>query len=82
VPDDVLTRDRETPREQFGGFLALESSQAEELARRLAEEGVLADARGRWLRLGPAPYLSDAQLEQAVERLAGVLARMGVSSAP
>jgi kynureninase len=82
LPDEVLTRDRETPREQFGGFLALESPQAEDLARRLAEEGVLADARGRWLRLGPAPYLSDAQLEQAVERLAGVVARMGVSSAP
>jgi kynureninase len=82
LPDDVLTRDRETPREQLGGFLAVESPRAEELARGLAEEGVLADARGRWLRLGPAPYLCDAQLEQAVERLAGVVARMGVSSAP
>jgi kynureninase len=82
LPDDVLTRDRETPREQFGGFLALESPHAEELARGLAEEGVLVDARGRYLRLGPAPYLSDAQLQEAVERLGGVVARIGVSSAP
>jgi kynureninase len=82
LPDEVLTRDRDTPRERVGGFLALESPRAEELARRLAEEGVLADARGPWLRLGPAPYLSDAQLEASVELLAGVVGRIGVSSPP
>jgi kynureninase len=82
LPEDVLTRDRETPRERFGGFLALESPHAEELARGLAGEGVLVDARGRYLRLGPAPYLSDLQLEESVERLAGVVGRMGVSSPP
>ena len=27
----------------------------------------LIDARGRYLRLGPAPYLSDAQLEAALK---------------
>jgi kynureninase len=72
VPDSVLTRDRDTPRESFGGFLALESPHAEELARRLAEQGVLVDARGRYLRLGPAPYLSDAQLAESIERLGRV----------
>jgi kynureninase len=69
VPDEVLRRDRDTPLERFGGFLALESPRAEELSRRLAAAGVLTDSRGRYLRLGPAPYLSDAQLEAAVERL-------------
>jgi kynureninase len=82
LPEDVLTRDRETPRESFGGFLALESPHAEKLARVLAREGVLVDARGRYLRLGPAPYLSDVQLEESVERLAGVVGRIGVSSPP
>jgi kynureninase len=82
LPETVLTRDRETPREAFGGFLALKSPQAELLARQLADAGVLTDARGFWLRLGPAPYLADVQLEQAVERLAGVVARNGVSSPP
>jgi kynureninase len=82
APDALLTRDRDTPRELFGGFLALQSPHAEEIARRLAEEGVLVDARARYLRLGPAPYLSDAQLEEAVERLAGVVNRIGVSSPP
>ena len=67
--DAAVTRDRETPLDRFGAFLALVSPHAAELRRALAERGVLADHRGRSLRLGPAPYLSDAQLETAVERL-------------
>jgi kynureninase len=82
APESVLTRDRATPRERFGGFLALESPHAETIARELASDGVLTDARGRYLRLGPAPYLSDAQLEEAVERLSGVVERIGVLSPP
>ena len=82
VPESVIARDRATPREAFGGFLALECPQAELVAQQLADEGVLTDARARYLRLGPAPYLSDNQLEGAVERLAGVLNRMGVFSPP
>jgi kynureninase len=64
-----VTRDRETPLEAFGGFLALESERAEELSRRLLDAGVVTDSRGRYLRLGPAPYHSDEQLEAAVEEL-------------
>ena len=30
---------------------------------------MMTDFRGELLRLGPAPYLSDAQLVQAIERL-------------
>ena len=82
VPESVLTRDRATPREGFGGFLALVSPHAEAIAGELASDGVLTDARGRYLRLGPAPYLSDAQLEEAVERLSGVIERIGVLSPP
>jgi kynureninase len=82
LPESVIARDRATPREAFGGFLALECPQAELVARQLADEGVLTDARGRYLRLGPAPYLSDQQLEAAVERLADVLKRVGVFSPP
>jgi kynureninase len=57
-------------REPYGGFVVLELDDAEAVSRRLAEEGVLTDSRGRHLRLGPAPYLSDAQLEAAVAALA------------
>jgi kynureninase len=72
VPDDVVGRDRETPLERFGAFLALRSTRAAQLQRVLAAGGVLTDTRGEWLRLGPAPYLSDAQLEEAVGVLGSV----------
>jgi kynureninase len=63
------------PREQFGGFIALETPDAEEASRRLAEEGVMTDARGQYLRLGPAPYLTDVQLEDAGRRVQRLLKR-------
>jgi kynureninase len=59
-------------REDFGGFLALEVPDAEKVSRRLAEDGVMTDSRGRFLRLGPAPYVSDDQLVFAAERVASV----------
>ncbi len=73
APPEVVTRDRSAPREAFGGFLALTSPRAEELRKGLAERGVLTDSRGDKLRFGPAPYLSDAQLEAAVATLGEVL---------
>jgi kynureninase len=57
-------------REEFGGFLALEVDDAEEVSRRLAEDGVMTDSRGHYLRLGPAPYLTDDQLARAADRIA------------
>ena len=63
------------PREQFGGFIALEVPGAEDVSRRLAEAGVMTDARGRYLRLGPAPYLTDVQLEDAGLRVQRALKR-------
>lgn len=66
VPLDAL--------EGVGGFLALRVSDAPGLSTALRERGVLTDARGDLLRLGPAPYLTDAQLEEAVGVLAEVVA--------
>jgi kynureninase len=34
--------------------------------KRLAEHGVQTDSRGNQLRLGPAPYVSDEQLDNAL----------------
>jgi kynureninase len=65
----LIARDRSVPAEGIGGFLALQSPRAEDLTRRLRERGVLADHRGSLLRLGPAPYLSDRQLRDAVAAL-------------
>jgi kynureninase len=69
APERLINRERDVPLDRFGGFLALECPQSAAVAGRLADAGVLTDARGRYLRLGPAPYLSDPQLEAAMERL-------------
>lgn len=74
LPEDLVTRDRETPTEGFGGFLALRSPHAAELRAALAERGVHADHRGQHLRLGPAPYLADEQLTEAIGVLGEVAA--------
>jgi kynureninase len=71
---DVLARDRATPLERVGGFLALRAKFPGVIAGMLAERGITSDFRGETLRLGPAPYLSDAQLETAVAAL-GEIAR-------
>jgi kynureninase len=68
----LIRRDREGRLEEVGGFLVLWSPLADEISRRLKERGVWTDFRGEGLRLGPAPYLSDARLIEAVERLAEV----------
>jgi selenocysteine lyase/cysteine desulfurase len=57
------------PLEQRGGFVAVRTPQARELAHRLRERGVFVDARGEVLRMGPAPYLRDDQLTDTVAAL-------------
>ena len=50
------------------------------IAYELARRGVSTDSRGETLRLGPAPYLSDAQLEAAIGEL-GAAARACTTAA-
>jgi kynureninase len=66
----VIRRDHDIPIEQLGGFLALHSPHAESLHHLLLERGVLTDYRDQRLRFGPAPYLSDTQLEESIALLA------------
>ncbi|MFI5613791.1 kynureninase [Amycolatopsis sp. NPDC051903] len=73
LPADVVSLDRETPPELIGGFLSLRSPAAGDLQRALAEHGVRTDSRGSSLRFGPAPYLSDTQLEIAMTTLSKVV---------
>jgi kynureninase len=72
----TVSRDRDVPLDRVGGFLALRSPLAGELSARLRERDVWTDFRGDVLRLGPAPYLSAAQLDTAVATL-GEVARLG-----
>ena len=69
----VLTRDRSAPLSRRGGFLALETPRAGEVACKLRGRSVYADSRGRVLRLGPAPYVTGGQLDEAVAVLGAVV---------
>ncbi|MFC9256744.1 kynureninase [Amycolatopsis thailandensis] len=73
LPEDVVTRDRETPLDRIGGFLSLKCADAGGLRAALAERGVRTDSRGEYLRFGPAPYLSDSQLDSALRVLGEIV---------
>jgi kynureninase len=75
VPPEILRR-ANVPLEELGGFLALRSNRAAEIQHELARRGILTDSRGDILRLGPAPYLSDDQLRDAVAGLGEVVRGM------
>lgn len=66
---DVLT-----PRaaEERGGFVALRLPDAAGTVQRLRERGIWVDSRGDVLRLGPAPYTTDDEIDRALEALRDV----------
>ncbi len=65
----------QTPREDAlrGGFVALSAPATGPLVAALRARGVWVDARGNLLRLGPAPYLRDDEIERAVAIVADTL---------
>lgn len=69
---DVVTPAEDARR---GGFVAVRLPDAVEVAAALRARGVFTDARGDLLRLGPAPYVTDAELDAAVEALRSVAGR-------
>ncbi|MEM7414458.1 MAG: aminotransferase class V-fold PLP-dependent enzyme [Gemmatimonadota bacterium] len=70
---DVVRLAHDVPLSERGGFLALHAPDAGSLYEGLLERGVRTDYRATVLRFGPAPYLADAQLTQAIETLAEVV---------
>ena len=50
----------------IGGFLSLKTPHADELQTGLKTEAIWTDQRDGYLRLGPAPYVSVAQLREAI----------------
>jgi len=69
--------DVRTPRGEGarGAFVAVRLPDARSVAARLRDEGVLVDARGDLLRLGPAPYVTDAEIDRGLEGLRRVTGR-------
>ena len=74
----LITRDRAVELDQLGPFLAVQSPHAARLQALLRERGIHTDHRADIVRLGPAPYLSDAQLQQAMDALAESCGRLKV----
>ena len=70
-----LSWNRDLPLARRGGFLALDAPGASQLAARLRSRNVFADHRGTVLRFGPAPYVTDAQLDEAVGLLCEAIGR-------
>lgn len=73
----LIRRDAALPLEQIGAFLTLQSPRAPQFCTALRDRGVLVDTRGDTLRLGPAPYLCDQQLEDGIAALAEAAAGLG-----
>lgn len=69
----MITRDRSLPLASIAGFLVLHSARAGEICQLLHDAGVYTDYRADALRFGPGPYLSDAQIEDAMRRLGDVV---------
>lgn len=56
-----------------GGFLSLTTPKAREIRAALMEEGIYTDARDQILRFGPAPYTTEEQIEEVMEKLGRIL---------
>lgn len=57
------------PLSRNGGFLSLTSPKAREIRADLLERDIFTDARNEILRLGPAPYTTEQQIEAMIGEL-------------
>ena len=63
--------------ERRGGFVSLRHPRAGTIGQRLREEGVWVDSRGDLLRLGPAPYTTDDEIDRGVATTLRVARELG-----
>jgi kynureninase len=61
------------PADRRAGFLAIHMNDAAAVVKQLRQRNVFVDARGDTLRAGPAPYVGDTQLRDAIAALADIL---------
>jgi len=76
LPEKIINLDKEIKPDQRAGFLVLRTENAADINVELAKAGVLTDFRGTSLRFGPAPYLSDKQLTDAMGILGEVVKKL------
>jgi kynureninase len=73
----VITRPSRVPVSRLAGFLALKTPHARTLHQALLTHGVHTDYRNETLRLGPAPYITDRQLQEAISALEAACKDLG-----
>lgn len=56
-----------------GGFVAVRARHPSEVVQRLSKRGVWVDARGDVVRLGPAPYLTDDEIDRGSQLVVDVI---------
>jgi kynureninase len=68
---DKLGLDVATPRaaDRRGGFVSVRLQDTGAATEALAAQGIRVDARGDLLRLGPAPYTTDGEIDRAMKAL-------------
>jgi kynureninase len=59
-----------------GAFVTLRHARAGEVVQRLKARGVWTDSRGQLLRIGPAPYLLDDEIDIGVDAVIDVCAEL------
>ena len=64
--------------DHVGGFLTVWTDRAAELHDTLLDFDVRTDFRGEWLRFGPAPYVTDARIDDVIDRFEGAAGAVGV----
>src|SRR5437660_1812814 len=69
----ALGIETEVALHETGGFLALRTHDTARFHKSLREHNVWTDYRSDTVRLGPAPYVTDAQLDQAANILRGLV---------
>ena len=69
---NIISR-ADVPLESIAGFLSLRTNRAESIQKALKKRNVWTDQRDGFLRFGPAPYLSDLQLKDAILALGELL---------
>ncbi len=76
INPEIIKRDENVSRENIAGFLVFYSEQAGKISDMLKEKNVWTDYRGNVLRFGPAPYISDSQIKDAMKILGEVIKKL------
>jgi selenocysteine lyase/cysteine desulfurase len=66
---EIITRNRSVDKKDIAGFLVLNTEFAGLISKELMKRNVWTDYRGNILRFGPAPYISDSRIIEAMSIL-------------